>query len=561
MPPTKRNKKGNRRGNPAARAAQPRPRPAGTAPAAAPPGSSSAPAVPPGLTSKKTSPGLAPGQDLPAGLTSNNGLDRGAARLTPPITTSARSTPAPPAAAAAPAPARPAEAAPARPRRKPGAEAEPAAAAAEPETTPADPADDVPKWAAKAVEELLTPTYWLDPGESGEPFSATIRFSGRRTDVTGKPQPRDSFWQEETVDGIIPGSGPVAITAEVRGISPGDWTVTARSVARTGGRSYRSYPPPGHDPAGVYRVPPPRRVEIPAEAAATVHTSTLLRSKVPGVIRFAYATLVGLGVLVGLGLEALLLRHGHYTLFRPMLFSVIAIIAGVIGGKAWYVAVHRGRKFDGWCIQGFVAGAAVVVAAAAVAGPGIPAGAYLAAAAPALLIGMSIGRPGCFWAGCCTGRPTAARWGVWSSDRRLGCRRAPAQLLEALSALVSGGAVLIVVLVDGLARSGPVAVVGLAAYTLARQFILGLRAEPRVWPYGRRVTGAVAALALIAGIILLVKLAGCPYLEQATVLGLVESCSIRRRNRTSLRRFWRGYRNRPAQHSPRHRRPDPHRLG
>jgi phosphatidylglycerol---prolipoprotein diacylglyceryl transferase len=480
MPPTKRNKKGNRRGNPAARAAQPRPRPTGTAPAAAPPGSSSAPAVPPGLTSKKTIPGLAPGQDLPAGLTSNNGLDRGAARLTPPITTSARSTPAQPAAAATSAPV-------------------------EPETTSADPADDVPKWAAKAVEELLTPTYWLDPGESGEPFSATIRFSGRRTDVTGKPQPRDSFWQEETVDGIIPGSGPVAITAEVRGISPGDWTVTARSVARTGGRAYRSYPPPGHDPAGVYRVPPPRRVEIPAEAPATTHTSTLLRSKVPGVVRFAYATLVGLGVLVGLGLEALLLSHGHYTLFRPMLFSVIAIIAGVIGGKAWYVAVHRGRKFDGWCIQGFVAGAAVVVAAAALAGPGIPAGAYLAAAAPALLIGMSIGRPGCFWAGCCTGRPTAARWGVWSSDRRLGCRRAPAQLLEALSALISGGAVLIVVLVDGLARSGPVAVVGLAAYTLARQFILGLRAEPRVWPYGRRVTGAIAALALIAGIVLLVR--------------------------------------------------------
>ena len=510
MPPTKRNKKGNQRGNPAARAAQPRPRPTGTAPtgtapAGAPPGSSPAPAVPPGLAPAKTT---SPGQDLPAGLTPNNGLDRGAARLIPPITTSGRSTPAAstPAARAASANGRSAEAiTSARSRRKAKPEAEQQSVAAEPGTTPADPADDVPKWAAKAVEELLTPTYWLDPGESGEPFSATIRFSGHRTDVAGKPQPRDSFWQEETVDGIIPGSGPVAITAEVRGINQGDWTVTARSVARTGGRSYRSYPPPGHDPAGVYRVPPPRRVEIPAEAKVTTHTATLLRSKVPGVIRFAYATLVGLGVLVGLGLEALLLNHGHYTLFRPMLFSVIAIIAGVIGGKAWYVAVHRGKKFDGWCIQGFVAGAAVVVAAAALAGPGIPAGAYLAAAAPALLIGMSIGRPGCFWAGCCTGRPTAARWGVWSSDRRLGCRRAPAQLLEALSALISGGAVLIVVLADGLARSGPVAVVGLAAYTLARQFILGLRAEPRVWPYGRRVTGAIAALALIAGIILLIK--------------------------------------------------------
>jgi phosphatidylglycerol---prolipoprotein diacylglyceryl transferase len=534
MPPAKKNK-GNRRGNPASRAAQPRARrdgapsaPAGASagpdPADASPAAASAQGVPPGLTSAKNPPpGLAPAktprQNLPAGLApATNSADRGTAdyaKLIPPLAGSAASVPPPPAAPAsarsaksapgqppAPAPARSARATPGRSRT---AEAAPAKTA-EPDTPPDGSADDdVPKWAAKAVEELLTPTYWLDPGESGEPISATIRFSGRRTDVTGKPQPRDSFWQEETVDGIIPGSGPVAITAEVRGINPGQWTVTARSVARVGGRPYRSYPPPGHDQAAVYRVPPPRRVDIPAEPAATVHTATLLRSKVPGIVRYAYATLVGLGVLVGLGLEALLLSHGHYSLFRPMLFSVIAIVAGVIGGKGWYVAVHRGKKFDGWCIQGFVAGAAVVVAVAALAGPGIPAGAFLAAAAPALLIGMAIGRPGCFWAGCCTGRPTAARWGIWSSDRRLGCRRAPAQLLEALSALISGGVVLAVVLADGLARSGPVAVVGLAAYTLCRQFILGLRAEPRVWRYGRRVTGTIAALALITGIILLVK--------------------------------------------------------
>jgi phosphatidylglycerol---prolipoprotein diacylglyceryl transferase len=502
MPPTKKNKKSNRRGNPASRAAQPRTRrdSAPSAPASASPGPAPAPDVPPGLTApKKTPPGLVPatpGQNLPAGLVPvKNTAGRGTteyAKLVPPS--------GGPASAGS---ARPAAAAPARSRSTAKA-ATPEAA--EPETPPASTADDdMPEWAAKAVEQLLTPTYWLDPGESGEPFSATIRFSGRRTDVTGKPGPRDSFWQEETVDGIIPGSGPVAITAEVRGINSGQWTVTGRSVARVGGRPYRSYPPPGHDPAGVYRVPMPRRVEIPSEPEARIHTATLLRSKVPGIVRFAYATLVGLGVLVGLGLEALLLRHGHYSLFRPLLFSVIAIVAGVIGGKGWYVAVHRGKKFDGWCIQGFVAGAAVVVAAAAIAGPGIPAGAFLAAAAPALLIGMAIGRPGCFWAGCCTGRPTAARWGIWSSDRKLGCRRAPAQLLEALSALISGVVVLAVVLADGLAQSGPVAVVGLAAYTLCRQFILGLRAEPREWRYGRVVTGTIAALALIAGIVLLVK--------------------------------------------------------
>ncbi len=375
--------------------------------------------------------------------------------------------------------------------------------AAEPPQADAD--EELPEWAAHAVEQLLTPTYWLDPGPGGEPFSATVRFSGRRADVTGPRQPRDAFRQEVTVNGIVPGSGPVAISTEVRGINPGQWTVTARSVVRPGGRTYTTYPPPGHDPDGRYRVPAPRRVAVPAAPQAVLHSSSLLRSKVPGVIRFAYAPLVGLGVLVGLGLEVLLLTHGHYPLLRPMLFSALAIAAGVAGGKGWYIAVHRGRKFDGWCIQGFVAGAAAVVAAAALAGPGLPAGAYLAAAAPALLIGMSIGRLGCFWAGCCTGRPTAARWGIWSSDRRLGCLRAPAQLAESLTALVSGAAVLAIVLAEGLARTGPAAVAGLAAYTLGRQFILGLRAEARAWRHGRAVTGTIAALALVAGLVLLIR--------------------------------------------------------
>jgi phosphatidylglycerol:prolipoprotein diacylglycerol transferase len=186
---------------------------------------------------------------------------------------------------------------------------------------------------------------------------------------------------------------------------------------------------------------------------------------------------------------------------RPILFSAGAVAAGVAGGKTWYAAVHQGRKWDGWCIQGFVAGAAVVVAAAAIAGPGLPAGAFLAAATPALLIGMGIGRHGCFWAGCCTGRPTASRWGIWSSDRRLGCRRMPVQLLEAWMALGVGSAALATVLVAGLARSGLVAVAGLAAYTLVRQLILGLRAEPRQWRYGRPMTAAAAAIALIMSIV------------------------------------------------------------
>ena len=73
-----------------------------------------------------------------------------------------------------------------------------------------------------------------------------------------------------------------------------------------------------------------------------------------------------------------------------------------------------------------------------------------------------------------------------------------------LASLVVGVVVLAVVLLAGLSRSGPVAVAGLAGYTLCRQFILGLRAEPPAhWRHGRQVTAAAAALALIASAALL----------------------------------------------------------
>ena len=78
----------------------------------------------------------------------------------------------------------------------------------------------------------------------------------------------------------------------------------------------------------------------------------------------------------------------------------------------------------------------------------------------------------------------------------------PVQLLEAWTALAVGAAALAAVLLAGLHRSGLVAVAGLAAYTLIRQLILGLRDEPRHWRHGRLVTGTAAAIALIAGMAL-----------------------------------------------------------
>src|SRR5579871_6180172 len=78
----------------------------------------------------------------------------------------------------------------------------------------------------RAQEQILAVTYWFDPAPRPEPYAATIRFIGRRVGIEGKEQARDSFMQEETIDRVIPGSGPLAVTAKVDGINPGEWEVT-----------------------------------------------------------------------------------------------------------------------------------------------------------------------------------------------------------------------------------------------------------------------------------------------------------------------------------------------
>src|SRR6516164_10979336 len=76
----------------------------------------------------------------------------------------------------------------------------------------------------------------------------------------------------------------------------------------------------------------------------------------------------------------------------------------------------------------------------------LPAGVFLDATAPGLLVAMAVGRVGCFFAGCCGGPPTASSFGVWSSDQRVGARRIPTQLLELVLAGILGLGALVAVL-------------------------------------------------------------------------------------------------------------------
>src|SRR5207245_9379302 len=113
-------------------------------------------------------------------------------------------------------------------------------------------------------------------------------------------------------------------------------------------------------------------------------------------------------------------------------------------------------------IQGFI-GSAPVAALILLTVLKVPIGVFLDVTAPGLLVAMAVGRVGCFFAGCCGGPPTASRWGVWSSDQRVGARRIPTQLLELALALSLGLLILVAVLRHGPA-GGAFFVAGLAGY-------------------------------------------------------------------------------------------------
>src|SRR5947208_6537776 len=81
-----------------------------------------------------------------------------------------------------------------------------------------------------AVQEILAVTYWFDPAPHPGPYPVTVRFSGRRLDVKGRLSPGDRFVQDETIEEVVPGSGPISLTARIRGINAGSWALTARML-------------------------------------------------------------------------------------------------------------------------------------------------------------------------------------------------------------------------------------------------------------------------------------------------------------------------------------------
>ena len=331
----------------------------------------------------------------------------------------------------------------------------------------------------------LCVTHWFDSGPDGAPYSAVVRFTGHRTDVRGKASAGDSFTREERIDRVVSGSGPVSVTTWVYGLNAGEWTVTGALVRMPQGAAAQLV---RRSTEGGQTLPRATwswvrwRVRSAPFAPVTTRWAPLVRlSPVPAVIHGSWTIMVTLGIVLGFfALLALLSREG-IGFGSVLVVTLAAVIGGIVGGKLWYALIRptrwRESLTEGWSVDGSMLGGAVLGIATLLV-LGLPVGSFLDAGAVAFFVGVGVGRLGCFFTGCCAGRCTASRWGIWSSDRRIGARRIPTQLLESALgltlAVVAGGLILVGPPVHGL-----VFVVGAALYVGARQFLLRLRADAR----------------------------------------------------------------------------------
>lgn len=369
-----------------------------------------------------------------------------------------------------------------------------------------DPAAAWSSFLESAGREMLAISYWFDPPPGWRRSAVRIRISGRRSG-SRRPGPRDQFVCYETVDDVEPSSGRISVTARVRDIEPGDWVTTATVVdAPAGGPARRGRRGPAQPPIQLHLAGWSWRrwslLEAPPAARRTCLAPAI---HVPGMIPYIWGPMVFAGVILGLLLQMLIVRHLQLSPPRVLAVSIAALLAGAVGAKAWYAVVRRREhSYNGWCIQGFLVAFALVAPATA-ALVGVPIGTFFDISASGVFAGAVVGRLGCFLAGCCSGRPTTARWGVWSSDQRVGRRRIPTQLLEAaLAAVVS--AVSLAALLSLGPRHGTIFLGAAAAYTLLRQGILRLRLEQRESPRLGALVAAGAAMVLAGDVVVIAVL-------------------------------------------------------
>lgn len=332
--------------------------------------------------------------------------------------------------------------------------------------------------------QTLVVSYSFEAAASGDPYAMEVQLSGQQA---GPPSSEGtgSFSVTGRVHRVIPGSGMVTLTVRIPDLAPGQWQVVATPIK------------PAEESTTGYG---------PVRTTGATSVAQLAPLVGPGLRIGGWPAMVAAGALVGMVVQAALAHRVGLPVAELLWVTLVACVLGVFGAKLYYARTHpeeqRGILTVGMSLQGFVLVTFTAIVALAVV-LSLPLGTVLDASAPALLIGQAVGRIGCRFGGCCLGRPTASRWGIWGADRMVGVRRVPVRLMESLAALILAVGTAATVILGPSRPAGWLFVAGISAYIFARQLLLPLRELPRATKHGRAVTLGVAAAALATALVVL----------------------------------------------------------
>lgn len=346
--------------------------------------------------------------------------------------------------------------------------------------------------------QALVVTNWFESGAGAAPYLATIRLTGQRLRPAGGGTAENTFVREETIQNVIPNVGRISLTTWVYGIAAGEWAVRAELTRGPDhpARALVSGGRPGQSTEALPRAAWSwRGWTISTTPNAAIKTRMALLAplaRIPAVVPGIWTGLGVLGVSLAVVLTAVISAGRGISIGQSLLTSLLAVATGLAGAKIWFAVLAPGPWFRGlargWAVDGFLV-VAPITAVAVLLIQGLSVGAYLDATAPGIFFAVAIGRVGCFFTGCCAGRMTRSRIGIWSSDRRVGARRVPAQLFESSAGFAIAVVSMSLVLLRPPIPDGLIFVLAFAAYAGVRQIMLRIRAEARTFSWRKSDVG------------------------------------------------------------------------
>jgi phosphatidylglycerol:prolipoprotein diacylglycerol transferase len=211
---------------------------------------------------------------------------------------------------------------------------------------------------------------------------------------------------------------------------------------------------------------------------------------------WSYPTLLYAGLVCGFYVMYALAPSLGMPRTPAAVATLMMFLPAIVGARIWFVldhwAIYRRdppriwRHSDGGMTLYGGLVLALVLSPAALAAFNLRFAAFWDGATFTILVGMIFTRIGCLLNGCCSGRPSASRFGLWLPDHNgRWQRRYPVQLLELGAAviLLAGSATLLAV---GTPR-GTIFTFALTGYVGARLAIDPLRERPTYSRAGRPV--------------------------------------------------------------------------